>query len=316
MKTQQSDKFYTLKNRNSAKNFVLLAPNKEQLMDIFSQFIPRYLLTKRNLIIMVTSAAAFALFFIIVYQPFGVLQWGRVRVSEFMFVIYSLLIVLLGMSIAAISRVIMYYRAKKHEITYLNYIFWVFVELVLMAIAYTVCSILADVQEDVLVAFKSALVNTSLILLIPYIICITAFTLQDRNRRLREIEDDMDKAMQQRAATKGLISFYDERGELQLSVTKENLLYIESADNYIYIWYMKGNLPKKLILRNTLKRTAELLVDTNVMRCHRGYMVNMEQVKVLRREKDSFYLELGIEGVKDIPVSKTYGDAVLKWQSM
>lgn len=316
MKTQQSDKFYALKNRNSAKNFVLLAPNKEQLMDIFSQFIPRYLLTKRNLIIMVTSAAAFALFFIIVYQPFGVLQWGRVRVSEFMFVIYSLLIVLLGMSIAAISRVIMYYRAKKHEITYLSYIFWVFVELVLMAIAYTVCSILADVQEDVLVAFKSALVNTSLILLIPYIICITAFTLQDRNRRLREIEDDMDKAMQQRAATKGLISFYDERGELQLSVTKENLLYIESADNYIYIWYMKGNLPKKLILRNTLKRTAELLVDTNVMRCHRGYMVNMEQVKVLRREKDSFYLELGIDGIKDIPVSKTYGDAVLKWLSM
>jgi DNA-binding LytR/AlgR family response regulator len=48
------------------------------------------------------------------------------------------------------------------------------------------------------------------------------------------------------------------------------------------------------------------------MRCHRGYMVNMEQVKVLRREKDSFYLELGIEGVKDIPVSKPYGDAVLK----
>ena len=316
LKTQQSDKFYALKNRNSAKNFVLLAPNKEQLMDIFSQFIPRYLLTKRNLIIMVTSAAAFALFFIIVYQPFGVFQWGRERVSEFMFVIYSLLIVLLGMSIAAISRVIMYYRAKKHEITYLSYIFWAFVELVLMAIAYTVCSILADVQEDIWVAFKSALLNTSLILLIPYIICITAFTLQDRNRRLREIEDDMDKAMQQRAATKGLISFYDERGELQLSVTKENLLYIESADNYIYIWYMKGNLPKKLILRNTLKRTAELLVDTNVMRCHRGYMVNMEQVKVLRREKDSFYLELGIEGVKDIPVSKTYGDAVLKWLSM
>ena len=122
--------------------------------------------------------------------------------------------------------------------------------------------------------------------------------------------------MQERATTKGIISFYDERGELQLSVAKDNLLYVESADNYIYIWYMKGNLPKKLMLRNTLKRTTELLTDTNVMRCHRGYMVNMEQVKVLRREKDNFYLELGIEGVKDIPVSKTYGDAVLKWLSM
>ena len=285
-------------------------------MDFLSQFIPRYLLTKRNQIILVTSAAAFALFFIIVYQPFGVLQWGRERVSEFMFVIYSLLIVLLGMSIVAISRVIMYYRTKKHEISILNYAIWVFVELAIMAIAYTICSILADVQEDIWVAFKSALQNTSLILLIPYIICITAFTLQDKNERLRQIEDDFDKAVAQKMASKGLISFYDKRGELQLSVTKDNLLYIESADNYIYIWYMKNNLPKKLMLRNTLKRTAESLAETNVMRCHRGYMVNMEQVKVLRREKENFYLELGIEGVKDIPVSKTYGEAVLKWLSM
>ncbi len=285
-------------------------------MDFLSQFIPRYLLTKRNQIILVTSAAAFALFFIIVYQPFGVLQWGRERVSEFMFVIYSLLIVLLGMSIVAISRVIMYYRTKKHEISILNYAIWVFVELAIMAIAYTICSILADVQEDIWVAFKSALQNTSLILLIPYIICITAFTLQDKNERLRQIEDDFDKAVAQKMASKGLISFYDERGELQLSVTKDDLLYIESADNYIYIWYMKNNLPKKLMLRNTLKRTAESLAETNVMRCHRGYMVNMEQVKVLRREKENFYLELGIEGVKDIPVSKTYGDAVMKWLSM
>ena len=209
-------------------------------MDFLSQFIPRYLLTKRNQVILVTSAAAFALFFIIVYQPFGVLQWGRERVSEFMFVIYSLLIVLLGMSIVAISRVIMYYRTKKHEISILNYAIWVFVELAIMAIAYTICSILADVQEDIWVAFKSALQNTSLILLIPYIICITAFTLQDKNERLRQIEDDFDKAVAQKMAGKGLISFYDERGELQLSVTKDNLLYIESADNYIYIWYMKN----------------------------------------------------------------------------
>ena len=283
-------------------------------MDFFNQLIPRYLLTRRNLTVMVTSAAAFAFFFIIVYKPFNVEHWAEV--SQFVFVACVLGIVLLGMSIVAISRVVMCYYSKKHDVTYLNYTIWVFVELVLMSVAFTICSTLSGVQVDIWEAFEKSLLNTSLILLIPYIITITAFTLQDRNLRLRQIEDDYDKAMQERTFTKGLISFYDERNELQLSVTKENLLYIESADNYIYIWYMKSNLPKKLMLRNTLKRTAELLAETNVMRCHRGYMVNMEQVKVLRREKDSFYLELGIEGVKDIPVSKTYGDAVLQWLSM
>ena len=284
------------------------------MMNFFSQLIPQYLLTKRSLTIMVTSAAAFAFLFIIIYKPFNVEHWAEV--SQFVFVACVLGVVLLGMSIAAISRVIMCYRAKKHRITYLQYIAWVGVELVLMSVAFTICSTLTGVQIDIWEAFEKSLVNTSLILLIPYIVSITAFTLQDRNRRLREIEEDYDKAMQQRAETKGIISFYDERGELQLSVTKDNLLYVESADNYIYIWYMKGNIPKKQMLRNTLKRTSELLNDTNVMRCHRGYMVNMEQVKVLRREKEGFYLELGVEGVKDIPVSKTYGEAVLKWLSM
>ena len=283
-------------------------------MSFLSQHIPQYLLTKRSLTIMVTSAAAFAFLFIIIYKPFNVEHWAEV--SQFVFVACVLGIVLLGMSIAAISRVIMCYYAKKHAITYLQYIAWVSVELVLMSVAFTICSTLTGVQLDIWEAFEKSLLNTSLILLIPYIISITAFTLQDRNNRLRQIEDDYDKAMQERATIKSLISFYDERGELQLSVTKETLLYVESADTYIYIWYMKGNLPKKLVRRNTLKRTSELLADTNVMRCHRGYMVNMEQVKVLRREKDNFYLELGIEGVKDIPVSKTYGDAVLKWLSM
>ena len=283
-------------------------------MNFFSQHIPRYLLTKRSLTIMVTSAAAFAFLFIIIYKPFNVEHWAEV--SRFVFIACVLGIVLLGMSIAAISRIIMCYYAKKHSISYLQYIAWVFVELVLMSVAFTVCSTLTGVQLDIAEAFEKSLLNTSLILLIPYIITITAFTLQDRNERLRQIEDDYDKAMQQRADIKGLISFYDERGELQLSVTKDNLLYIESADNYINVWYMKGNLPKKLMLRNTLKRTAELLAETNVMRCHRGFMVNMEQVKLLRREKESFYLELGIEGVKDIPVSKTYGEAVMKWLSM
>ena len=284
-------------------------------MEYFSQSVPRYLLTKRSLTIMVTSAAAFAFLFIIIYKPFNVEHWAEV--SQFVFVACVLGIVLLGMSIAAISRVIMCYYAKKHEISYFKYIVWVVVELVLMSVAFSACSTLTEVQRDIWDAFESSLQFTSLILFIPYIVSITAFTLQDRNRRLREIEDDYDKAMQERSATtRGLISFYDERGELQLSVTKDNLLYIESADNYIHIWYMKGNLPKKLMLRNTLKRTAELLVDTHVMRCHRGYMVNMEQVKLLRREKENFYLELGIEGVKDIPVSKTYGEAVLKWLSM
>ena len=203
-------------------------------MNFFTQLIPQYLLTKRSLTIMVTSAAAFAFLFIIIYEPFKEPHWDEI--PRFIFVACVLGIVLLGMSIVAISRVIMCYYAKKRRITYLKYAAWVFVELEVMATAFAACSTIVGTQQDIWENFEKSLLYTSLILLIPYIICITALALQDRNERLRQIEDDYDKAMQERTATKGLISFYDERGELQLTIMKDNLLYIESADNYIYIY--------------------------------------------------------------------------------
>jgi hypothetical protein len=36
-------------------------------------------------------------------------------------------------------------------------------------------------------------------------------------------------------------------------------------------------------------------------------------VKVLRREKEGVFVELGIEGVPDVPISKTYSDSIQKW---
>ncbi|KAA6343527.1 hypothetical protein EZS27_008781, partial [termite gut metagenome] len=108
-------------------------------------------------------------------------------------------------------------------------------------------------------------------------------------------------------------SFYDEKNELRLSVKKTNLLYIASADNYVYIWYLnKGNLAK-FMLRNSLKAIEENLMGTSVLRCHRSYIVNFEQVKVIRRQKDGIYLELSMENVPDIPISKRYSEKVTHW---
>jgi DNA-binding LytR/AlgR family response regulator len=41
-------------------------------------------------------------------------------------------------------------------------------------------------------------------------------------------------------------------------------------------------------------------------------MVNLDQVKVLRREKENMFIELGYQGVQEIPISKTYGEEVLR----
>ena len=41
-------------------------------------------------------------------------------------------------------------------------------------------------------------------------------------------------------------------------------------------------------------------------------MINLDLVKVMRREKENIFLELGVPNVKEIPISKTYGESVLR----
>ena len=48
-----------------------------------------------------------------------------------------------------------------------------------------------------------------------------------------------------------------------------------------------------------------------LMRCHKGYMVNIDNVKLLRKEKDGILLEL-IQDARTIPVSRTYNEQVVK----
>ena len=116
-----------------------------------------------------------------------------------------------------------------------------------------------------------------------------------------------------RLGKKDIIYFHDEKGAFRFSVKKENLLYIESADNYINIWYLNKGIISKFMIRNSLKAMEILFANTNIMRCHRSFMVNLEQVKVIKREKNGVFLQMDIENVPDIQISKTYIEKIMSW---
>ena len=69
--------------------------------------------------------------------------------------------------------------------------------------------------------------------------------------------------------------------------TFELSIISEIADNYVQIWYLNKGVVTKVMLRNTLKAMEEQFEGTKcTIECHRSYMVNLEHVKVIRREKD------------------------------
>ncbi len=281
--------------------------------------IPSFIYKKSNQVTMIVFVPIFAFVFVNIYRPLDFdkidadfLSWLNIS-RELALQLITILMILVGMAVVAISRSIMgwYTRNQKHTMSYVKYIAWVSLEILIMAGIFTIAAFFTDTGKDVLTLFQNSLMKTVLILLIPYVMCYIYFIWQERVSQLRVIRERL--AENETVLQSAYIQILDDKGDMRLSVRRENLLFVGSADNYICVWYMNKNTPKKQMVRNSMKNLSEQLVDSRIIRCHRSYMVNLDAIKVLRREKEGVFIELGVEGVPDIPISKSYIENINKW---
>ncbi len=273
----------------------------------FQKPIPSYLNEKSNIIRLILFTSLFALVFINIYSPFGADRWFNLTKLEFL--TYSSLVILTGVLVVVISRIIMYHWGKKHNILLWQYLAWIAAEIMMMALFYAIFEkfILND-QRIFTTLVKLSATNTALVLLIPYSVMWLYFSWRDKKEQIERMSDIHAFSDN----TRDMIPFYDEKSILKFSVKKENLLYLESAENYISICYLNQGKISKYLLRDTLKKMEEMFSGSEIIRCHRSYMVNFEKVKVIRKEKDGLKLELDVPAAIDIPVSKTYVDNVMQ----
>ena len=204
-------------------------------------------------------------------------------------------------------------RSRSVELTYRGFLVWCGIEFVIVALGITIWSAALFHQgyASLLRLFFNVLGRTTCILFIPYILSLLYTIIMDKAHQLKTLKESI--ANDEEELQKAYILLYDEHNEMRLSVKREDLIMIESADNYICVWYLNNEQIKKTMIRNTMKRVAQQLSNCSIQRCHRSYMINMDRVKVLRRDKEGVFIEFGIEGVFDVPISKTYIDNITKW---
>jgi len=276
--------------------------------------LPRYLLGKYQLIATVTFTAFFAIVFLLVSIPFSHNAWFQLGNSYFF--LFTLIFAILSLLLVIFSKVLLYKTRNAFEITYFQYALWNIGEVVVIAMIYTFITIavVKMPKEAFANIFGSALVYGTISLIIPYIIAGMYFAIIDKNNTIRLMNYSnvvSDEVIAPRDQER--ISLFDNSGVMKLSVSSANLFYIESDDNYIKVWYLdsKGAL-SKYMLRCRLKTVEDSFKNSNLVRCHRQYIVNMSKVKVLRKEKDGYELELDNNSIPPIAVTKTYADNVLK----
>lgn len=279
----------------------------------FNQKLPGYLLGKYQFIGTVTFAVLFAVVFLNIYIPFSDTAWFRL--GDSVLFLRTLIFVAAAICLLIVSRILMYNSKRQFEMTYAGYTIWCILEITAIGAFYTwlTTDINTPMEESSWKVFGRALLYGTIALGVPYLIAGMYFAIIDKNKTIRlmnyenVVTDEPVKADSQQK-----ITLFDNNGSLKLSLSLENLFYIESDDNYIKVWYTdsKGEL-KQYMLRCRLKTVEESFKGSALVRCHRKYIVNIKKVSMLHKESDGYYLDLCREEIPPIAVTKTYTDSVL-----
>ncbi len=276
---------------------------------------PRYLLESRTLTGSVIFIVLFSILFMIIYGPYSSTSWLTLMFQEqessevysgFRMVMASVAFYLVAIAFLILSKVLLHQVHRRHPITNGQLMLWVGGEVVMESFIYTVFTELFVITDPniFLSIFGRAILVLAFILIVPYIICVLYATTRYQRLLLDRIGMNMVNDKTDNADPK-LIHLVDSTGRLKMSISIDSLYYVESQDNYVKIYYEADGKLCNYMLRSTTK-AIENKFGEYLIRCHRGYIVNKNKIKIFRNDRDGMYIKLTHDGIKQIPVSKSY----------
>lgn len=277
---------------------------------------PHFMTEKRSIFQFLIFVCIFATFFVTVYKPIGIIhtedsltRWGMP--------LYVAILVATGIVTLVLSRVILYRVQKHREIPFSAYVVWISSEIVVFTAILTTLAYFINANEGVTYfhLLWRVFVDIIAILFLPYVVTIMIFLIREKNHEIEALRAmQLGKKIPEQRGEQSF-NFYDKGGKLSFSTRRSNVLYIEASDNYTNIHYVVDEKEDCFILHSSMKQVEEAYAQQGILRCHRKYLVNVDNVKLIRKDKDGLVIELSKTDMV-IPVSKTYIDRVVHFFSI
>lgn len=91
----------------------------------------------------------------------------------------------------------------------------------------------------------------------------------------------------------------------------KDLLYVEASDNYSTVYWRGETAVQKRMLRVNLKSIESQLGSTEVVRCHRSFMVNINAIRQVEGNTNGYRLSIRDSDFR-VPVSRGKGKEVIE----
>ena len=114
---------------------------------------------------------------------------------------------------------------------------------------------------------------------------------------LKSVLSDCEKQLESRKK-----NFVFQNASRLVTLTQSEILYFEGQANYLAIHTTSGEYK----MRSTMAGVEKELEDSDFLRIHKGFLVNLEHIRVLKTE------ELELDNGTVLPIGKSYSEAAKK----
>jgi hypothetical protein len=242
-----------------------------------------------------------AFVFLNFFEPFGLYYEGSITKED---VFIELFIAMtLAFVVLLLSQFVVRVLFKLNRFTIISLFLWFLLEAVFVASVWFVFEVLEkDFTGNIITVWFENLLAYLLIMFPPYFLFVSYIHIKDVIKNL-ENENSTHKSIEKIVPD---ITLKDENEIVKLVLKTQNLLFIQAADNYVEVNFLENGVLSKSLLRNSIKKLEPTFMDTPIIRCHRSFIVNTNNIELAKKTSSGFSLKLIQTSELTIPVSKSY----------
>jgi low affinity Fe/Cu permease len=253
----------------------------------------------------------FISFFLSVFQPFG-LQFVEIDYKTIVLIGYGVVTLLILLIDLFLIPLLLKKSFRNENWTVWKQIIWLTFIILTISIGNYVYSIVFSIFQWVgLRGFLIFILFTLPIAIIP----ITAITFITQNiylKRNLKLSAQINEELKEKTTdndSSELISF--KSGLQEYSFPFSTILFLESEGNYVQVYYIKNKQIKTQLIRNTLKNISAEIHKKELFKCHRAFMININNVEEVKGNSHGISITLK-QIDKQIPVSRSNTKAFTK----
>lgn len=261
-------------------------------------------LSKREKFYAILAISLFFSLFMLFFQPFGVNNYDP---KESITPLFVGIMVTMGAYLAVlllINEFLIYPLIFKGKIFRWQILIWLIWSNIYSATGlFLFYNILGDWHDFRLFSWLEFILNFTALGIIP----LTAIFFYSRMKQMQELtETKVDFHLE----GKFIINIPSDNQNDLNSFSLENIIYLESEDNYVAIHFINNDTPSKALIRSSLKKIDDLNLHPALIRCHRSFMINLIHLTKYDGNKQQGLITL--KHISDpIPVSKSYASNLL-----